>query len=170
MNEAVGGMLRLAGGATTLRGSAVGAVRIGMYLELTRHARLGAEGVFATSGAPISSEDGPDRSEVHLGYAGIRFESRPFPGPFVLGILGGAGVARVESPLVGTSLDTRNFFLAEPSLRWEPSGAWRLRPGAGISGRIPLGSPTLVGVGARDLAGVTVDFSLQLRRLPRSSP
>jgi hypothetical protein len=169
-DRSVGAMLRFAAGATSLSGESVGMARLGAYLELTPHYRVGAEGIFGMGGVRTSPDDAPDQSEVHLGYGGIRFEVRPWTGPFTVGMLAGSGMARVESPLLGTNLDTRNFFLLEPSLRWEPLTDWRIRPGAGLSGRIPLGSPTLVGVGTRDLAGLTLELSFQVARMPGSSP
>jgi hypothetical protein len=169
-DRSVGGLARFAAGATSLGGQAVGMARLGVYLELTPRYRVGSEGTLGMGGVRTSPDDAPDRSEVHLGYGGIRFEARPWSGSFTVGLLAGAGVARVESPLLGANLDTRNFFLLEPSLRWEPATGWRIRPGAGVSGRIPIGNPTLVGVGTRDLAGITLELSLQVARAPGSSP
>jgi hypothetical protein len=167
MRGGVGAFVRAGTGVTMLRGRTVGMARVGAFVDLTPSLRVGAEGSFALGGVRVSPDDSPDRSEVRLGYGGLRVEARRAGSRWVGGLLLGAGTARVDSPLLGTNLDTRNFFLVEPTLRWESLRSGWFRPGVSLAGRLPLDAPSLVGVSSGDLAGVSLEVSLQLNRPPR---
>jgi hypothetical protein len=139
-------------------------------IDLLPWLRAGGEGMVILDGPRVSPGDAPDDSELRLGYGGVLLEvgRRRLEGadPWSLGLLLGAGMARIRSPTLGSELDSQNFFLLEPSL----ARRIRLRGPVLVEGRmayrLPLNAQPMVGVRPGDLRGGSVRLTLSLVRSP----
>lgn len=139
-------------------------------VDLLPWLRAGGEGTVLLDGPRVSPDDAPDDSELRLGYGGIFLElgRRRLEGadPWSLGLLLGAGMARIRSPTLGSELDSQNFFLLEPSLARQI----RLRGPILVEGRmayrLPLNAQPMVGIRPGDLRGGSVRLALSLVRSP----
>lgn len=165
-NRWVGGIVSVGGGATRVAGSTLALVSARIQLQLSPSVRLGAEGVASVGGVRTSPDTSPDRSELRLGYGGIRAEVQRPGGPWSGSLLLAAAVARVRSPLLQADLASRNFLLVEPGLQRSLGHLGPLRVRASASARLPLGSPSLPGVRSGDLFGGTFGLNLEWIRAP----
>ena len=162
----VGGILSVGAGTTMAAGAALGLVSARIQLQLSPSVRLGAEGITSIGGVRTSPDTSPDRSELRLGYGGLRAEVNPAGSPWSGSLLLAAAVARVRSPLLQADLASRNFLLAEPGLQRSLGHMGPLRLRASASARLPFGSPSLPGVRSGDLLGATLGLNLEWIRAP----
>jgi hypothetical protein len=162
----VGSVVSAGGGATLLAGSPLGLASARVQLQLSPSVRIGAEGVVSMGGVRTSPDTSPDRSEVRLGYGGLRTDIRPRGGSWSGSLLLAAAVARVRSPLLQADLASRNFLLVEPGVHRSFGHLGPLRLGASATARLPLGSPSLPGIRSGDLFGGTLGLNLEWIRAP----
>lgn len=164
----VGGWLGLGTGGTMLRGESVQTLLPEVHVQLSPTLRVGLQGTTLLRGVRTSPDDAPDRSEVRLGYAGIRVEwysdwrnlhLRP-------GVVLGGATARLRSTLLDQEVGSRNFIFLEPQIRRSLFGGHRLRADAMASYRIPLGSPSLPGLSVDQLRGGSVGLIMEVYRAP----
>ncbi len=157
-------------GAGTLKGTLSPQVGGRAGVDLLPWLQAGGEGVVVLDAPRVSRDEAPDRSELRLGYGGVFVEmGRPSltaRDPWSAGVLLGAGTARIRSPTLGSELDSRNFFLVEPSLSRSFRSVGPLRTGARVAYRLPLNPRPLVGVQPRDLRGLSLRLTLSLERAP----
>ena len=162
----VGGIISVGAGTTVVAGAALGLVSARIQLQLSPSVRLGAEGITSLGGVRTSPDTSPDRSELRLGYGGVRADANPAGSPWSGSLLLAAAVARVRSPLLEADLASRNFLLVEPGLQRSLGDLGPLRLRASALARFPLGSPSLPGVRSRDLLGATLGLNLEWIRAP----
>jgi hypothetical protein len=157
-------------GIGTLKGDLAAQTGGRFALELLPWLRTGGEGTVILRAPRISADDAGERSELTLGYGGVFLEvgrrNRSPPDPWAMGFLLGAGTARIRSPLQESELDTRNFFLVEPSVAREARVAGPARLEGRLAYRLPLDARPLLGVRADDLRGVSLRLTLSLVRSP----
>jgi len=162
----VGGMVSVGAGTTVVAGAALGLASARIQLQLSPSVRLGAEGISSLGGVRTSPDTSPDRSELRLGYGGVRADVNPAGSAWSGSLLLAAAVARVRSPLLQADLASRNFLLVEPGLQRSLGSLGPLRLRASASARLPLGSPSLPGVRSGDLRGATLGLNLEWIRAP----
>jgi hypothetical protein len=163
----VGGVVGGSAGVGVLQDAPVLVLHGRGLLQVTPRLRLGAEGVRIPTAARTSPPGSPDRSELVVGYGGIRGEWRPSPdSPWSAGLLLAAATARVRSPLLPSDLASRNFPLLEPGVSRRLSRVGPLQGGVTLSARLPLGGPALPGVQPGALRGATLSLSAEWVRDP----
>jgi hypothetical protein len=162
----VGGVVSMGGGATMVAGSALALASVRVQLQVSPSVRLGAEGVRSVGGVRTSPDSSPDRSELRLGYGGLRADVQLRQSRWSGSLLLAAGVARVRSPLLQADLASRNSPPRGAGLQRLLGQLGPLRFRASASARLPLGSPSLPGVRSGDLFGGTFGLNLEWIRAP----
>lgn len=142
--------------------------RIGV--DLSPWLRVGGEGTVVLDAPRVLPEDTPDATELSLGYGGVFLELSPASvgsaNLWSAGILLGAGTARIRSARLGSELDSRNFFLAEPSVARHLRLRGPLVGETRLAYRIPLNARPPLGVRPADLRGASLRITLYLVRSP----
>jgi hypothetical protein len=139
-------------------------------VDLLPWLRAGGEGNVVLNASRLARDESPHGTELTLGYGGVFLEmvrpSAGSSGPWSTGILVGAGTARIRSPSLGSELDSRNFFLLEPSVARRLRLRGPLVAEGRLAYRLPLGPEPMVGVRPGDLRGGSLRITLFLVRSP----
>ena len=142
--------------------------RVGV--DLLSWLRAGGEGTVVLNAPRVLRDESPDATELRLGYGGVFLELSPTSvgsvSPWSAGILLGAGTARIRSASLGSELDSRNFFLAEPSVARHFRLRGPLVAETRLAYRLPLNARPLLGVRPADLRGGSLRLTLYLIRSP----
>jgi hypothetical protein len=139
-------------------------------LDLLPWMRAGGEGTVVLNASRLARDESSDGTELTLGYGGIFLEmghpSAGNSGPWSAGVLVGAGTARIRSPSLGSELDSRNFFLLEPSVARRVRLRGPLMAEGRLAYRLPLNAEPMVGVRPADLRGGSFRITLFMVRSP----
>lgn len=166
----VGGVIGGGVGLTTVRGTLVPVLRGELGLHLLPGLRVGGEAALPLGGVRLSTDESPARSELRLGYGGVRLDfDRSTPetrDPWRLSLLAGAGIARVRTAPLGVDLGSRNFFLIEPGLHRNLTTRGPFTLSASVGFRLVAGGEGLPGVRPRDLQGASTTVTLDFNRIP----
>ncbi|MEZ4415992.1 MAG: hypothetical protein R3E10_09555 [Gemmatimonadota bacterium] len=162
----VEGALEASVGATSLTGKAVPLWGLSAGVWIGRRFYLGGQGRSLPDALDLQRAGGEER--LHFGYGGLQVRVRAWsrPGADVdLGVLVGAGRARLRDALVGFEKGADNAFLLEPSLRARRGFlGGRLHLGAALGFRQAWGVEDLPGLVPGDLGGPTAALSLSVER------
>jgi hypothetical protein len=157
-------------GLGTLKGAVSPQVGGRAGVDLLPWLRAGGEGTVVLNASRLARDESPDGTELTLGYGGVFVEmGRPSAGsagPWSAGFVLGAGTARIRSPSLGSELDSRNFFLLEPSVARRLRLRGPLVAEGRLAYRLPLNAEPMVGVQAADLRGGSFRMTLFLVRSP----
>ena len=157
-------------GVGTLKGAISPQVGGRAGVDLLCWLRAGGEGTVVLNASRLARDESPHGTEVTLGYGGVFLEmNRPSAGnssPWAAGFLVGAGTARIRSPSLGSELDSRNFFLLEPSVARRLPLRGPLMAEGRLAYRLPLNAQPMVGVRPGDLRGGSLRITLFMVRSP----
>jgi hypothetical protein len=156
-------------GASPVAGRTLPLVGIGGAVRLSPAMELGGEGVIGLGRLRVGDDDAPEPAELTLGYGGVILRYRLDAGASrgtTVGILLGAGTARLYSALVDAELGSENFFVVEPSLGYRFAFGSRLGGAAWGGYRLTPGAQPLPGMAADEYRGPVVSFSLSYVRDP----
>jgi len=157
-------------GLGTLKGAVSPQVGGRAGVDLLPWLRAGGEGTVVLNASRLARDESPDGTELTLGYGGVFVEmGRPSAGsadPWSAGFVLGAGTARIRSPSLGSELDSRNFFLLEPSVARRLRLRGPLVAEGRLAYRLPLNAEPMVGVQPADLRGGSFRMTLFLVRSP----
>jgi len=157
-------------GVGTLKGAISPQVGGRAGVDLLPWLRAGGEGTVVLNASRLVRDDSPHATELTLGYGGVFLDmGRPSAGssgPWSAGFLVGAGTARIRSPSLGSELDSRNFFLLEPSVARRLRLRGPLMAEGRLAYRLPLNAQPMVGVRPGDLRGGSVRITLFMVRSP----
>lgn len=166
----VGASAGVTAGLGTVKGSVVPVARGGAGVDLLPWLRIGGEGAIPLQAVRVSGTDATDRTELRIGYGGVRLDLRRraegMEDRWRVGLLLAAGTARVRSGFFGTDLATENFFAVEPVIHRTLGARGPFSLGGSLAYRFPFGVGGLPGVQRRDLGGATVGFTVEVARPP----
>lgn len=163
----VEGSLEASLAASTLAGTASPLWGLGVGIWMGERLFLGGRG----AGLPTALEldrPGRDPERLDFGYGGLQVRVRTWTTPTLdvdVGLLVGAGRARLRDALVGIEQGADNLVVSEPALRirrtlWQD----RLHGGVALSYRLVWGVEDLAGLSADDLHGPSLSVSLSVER------